>query len=467
MVHTHIANLITRDFPYDPTPCQLEFIKETAAFVAGSTDDAVLLVKGYAGTGKTTLISTLVKVLPQFKIKTVLLAPTGRAAKVLMQYSGHPAYTIHKKIYRQRSSSGFGDFVLDRNLASNTLFIVDEASMIGSESQDASLFGSGNLLGDLIHYVYNGRHCRLMLIGDTAQLPPVGISLSPALDPVILSKYNLNVREVILTDVIRQSAGSGILQNATGIRALLDQDNIQMPTLYSEGFSDVIRISGPVVMEEISSAYQKYGLGETIVICRSNKQSNRYNNGIRRYILSRDEEISSGDYLMVVKNNYYWMTNSEIADFIANGDIIRIKRIRHYQERYGYRFADITAAFPDYNDVELDIKIMLDTLNMETASLPMEKNKDIFHLILEDYSDIQPKKKQLEKIKEDPFFNALQVKFAYAVTCHKAQGGQWPAIFIDQGFAGDPDREYLRWLYTAITRAKEKVYLINFDDKFF
>jgi exodeoxyribonuclease V len=471
MIHLHISELIQKSFQHEPTGDQLKLIEVLSLFVTRAGEPKVLMVKGYAGTGKTSLLASLVQILPRFNIPFILLAPTGRAAKVLSQYSGMPAFTIHKKIYRQKfSRDGFGEFSLDRNLASNTLFIVDEASMIGNESSETSYFGTGNLLKDLVQYVYNGKNCQLIVIGDTAQLPPVGTDLSPALDPNTYRWFDLDVQEVFLREVVRQSSRSGILSNATTLRNTLENKKQGYPAIELTGFTDVKRISGAEIIEEISTAYAKSDVQDTIVICRSNKQANKYNEGIRRQILGREEEISVGDLLMVVRNNYFWLKEGEVADFIANGDILRVKRIRRYDERYGLRFADITAVFPDYKDVELDVKVLLDTLSLDGASLSMELNKEFYQSVLSDYQDLQTKKKQLDAIRMDPFFNALQVKFAYAVTCHKAQGGQWQNVFVDQGWIDEkktPELEYLRWLYTAFTRARERIYLVNFKDHFF
>jgi exodeoxyribonuclease-5 len=342
--------------------------------------------------------------------------------------------------------------------------------MIGTESMESGFFGSGNLLQDLVRYVYNGRNCHLIMIGDTAQLPPVGTELSPALEPKSYLQFDLEAKEVSLLQVVRQEEHSGILENATRIRQMLDASTEGFPALQSNGLKDVVRVNGHDIIETISMAYDRDGLEETIVICRSNKQANRYNAGIRNQILGREEELSAGDILMVVKNNYFWLKEGKENDFIANGDTLRVKRIRRFEERYGLHFADITAVFPDYDGLEMDVKVMLDTLTLDAPSLSQAKNKEFFQEVSGDYAHLVSKKKQLEAIRSDPFFNALQVKFAYAVTCHKAQGGQWNTVFIDQGWIEDkaePDRDYLRWLYTAFTRAINKVYLVNFMDSFF
>jgi len=470
MIIDHLAKVLRDHFDYEPTKGQEILIKALASFISSPLEREILLVKGYAGTGKTSLISALVKTLPEFKMKFVLMAPTGRAAKMLSYYSGQPAFTIHKKIYRQKSSKdGFGVFNLDRNLFSSTLFIVDEASMIGNQLGESSIFGSGNLLDDLIKYVHNDKHCKLILIGDTAQLPPVHTDISPALNRDVLEGYGYQVNEVFLNDVVRHSLDSGILYNATLVRQLIHSGDKAFPSLKLPGFPDIERISGNEMNECIGSAYSKYGQDDTIVVCRSNKQANKYNEGIRNYLLGREEEISKGDYLMVVKNNYFWLNENEQVDFIANGDICRVERIKGYQSRYGYRFADIAASFVDYPGLEIDVKIMLDVLALEGPSLNSDQNKALYFAIAEDYKTETNRKKQFELVKLDAFFNALQVKFAYAVTCHKAQGGQWKAVFVDQGYLKEEmlNTEYYRWLYTALTRATEKLYLVNFANQFF
>lgn len=471
MLKNHIADKIRGSLNFNPTDDQQDAIESLAEYLTQNDLDSLFLLKGYAGTGKTTLVSAVVTALAGMKINTVLLAPTGRAAKVLTQYSKKTAYTIHKKIYRQKSlTDGLGEFNLDRNLHQNTVFLVDEASMISNYSAEASVFGSGCLLDDLIEYVYNGKNCRLILIGDSAQLPPVGLDISPALDPRELEAcYNLEVKMHTLTQVVRQNEESGILMNATELRRKLNDDEEGFPSLSTDNYPDIYKITGADLIEEISSAHYKYGLEDTIVISRSNKRANRFNQGIRNTVLYREDEICSGDYLMVVKNNYFWTHDIEEMDFIANGDIVEIVRIHKYTEIYGFRYAEVTVRFPDYKDVEIDTMIMLDTLNMETASLGYEENKKLFFTIAEDYADIRAKKKKYEKVRDNKFFNALQVKFAYAVTCHKAQGGQWKAVFVDQGYVTDEmlNREYFRWLYTALTRASEKLYLVNFKKEFF
>jgi len=469
MLEDHIFKELNNKLKEEATPSQLQFFKSLSGFTLNDSDDILFIVKGYAGTGKTTAISTYVEVLDKLGWKSVLLAPTGRAAKVLSAYSGRPAYTIHKKIYRQRSSKdGFGSFVLDKNLHSRTVFIVDEASMISDSSQEGSVFGSGNLLTDLLEYVYNGKGCKLLLAGDTAQLPPVGLNISPALNKGDMKKYSDLIIVEELKEVVRQRKESGILHNATLIRNRVEKNDFNLPLFELGDFVDVERVVGDQLIEQISTCYDKCGINDTIVVNRSNKRANKYNQGIRNSILYREEELVPGDLLMVVRNNYYWLKDREDLGFIANGDIIEVLRIRKYYEIYGFRFVDCTIKLIDY-DIELDVKLMLDVLFEETPALSAQKNKELFYTILEDYAQLKPKRKQYDGVKNNEYFNAIQVKYAYAITCHKSQGGQWKSVFIDQGYIDKEhiDKEYLRWLYTAFTRATEKVYLINFPDFMF
>lgn len=472
MLKNHIESVLVGELGFIPTRGQAELIGQMAGFIGSTDEDVIFIIKGYAGTGKTTVVASVVKSLSKFKISSVLLAPTGRAAKVLSGYTTSPAYTIHKKIYRQLSSpDGMGKFVLDRNLHKNTFFIVDEASMISNQTPEVSSFGSGKLLDDLIEYVYTGENCRLILVGDVAQLPPVGLELSPALETGVLESYGFSTNEVELTDVVRQSKESGILENATNLRNWVNGGkNISgFFPIKLEGLDDVERISGGELIGKISECYDKYGIFETAVITRSNKRANLYNKGIRGTILFREEEIARGDLLMVVKNNYFWAGENEEMNFIANGDLAEVESIYGYEELYGFRFANVRLRFVDYKDVEFDCKIFLETLSLETASFPNEDSLKLYNSIAEDYLDIKNKRKRWEKIRESPYYNALQVKFAYAVTCHKAQGGQWKAVFVDQGYlTGEMiNKEYLRWLYTAFTRPVEKLFLVNFKDDFF
>ena len=465
MINNYLVQQIKGNFLYKPTLEQEKAVKSLADFLFSRQQDSVFLLKGYAGTGKTSLIGALVKTLDQLQQKCVLLAPTGRAAKVFSHYAKHSAFTIHKKIYRQRNySNDMDNFSLDDNLHQQTLFIVDEASMIANDGLSGAAFGTGRLLDDLIQYVYAGTGCRLMLIGDTAQLPPVGEEQSPALSPDVLKGYGLEVYEAQLTEVVRQMHDSGILWNATELRCYISEEVFfALPSIRVDGFPDIRIIPGNELIEAINDSYDHAGMDETIVVCRSNKRANIYNRGIRNMILYREDELNSGDLLMVAKNNYFWTEQCKEIDFIANGDIAVVRRVRRVREAYGFRFADVVLAFPDYGDVELEVKLLLDTLHTDTPALPKEQNDRLFYAVLEDYADITVKRERMKKMKADPHYNALQVKYAYAVTCHKAQGGQWKRVFLDQGYMTEdmltPD--YFRWLYTAFTRATETLYLVN------
>lgn len=453
-----------------PTEGQHNLIKQLAGYIIQGANDTVFVLTGYAGTGKTSTIAAIINALDDFKIKTSLMAPTGRAAKVLSTFSGKPAYTIHKKIYKQKSSKdGFGKFVLSKNLTPGVIFIVDEASMIGTQGNEALSFGSGNLLNDLLEYVYSNDGCKLILVGDTAQLPPVSVSESPALSKDYLLSTGFSVKGSLLTDIVRQTKNSGILSNATSIRQLISERKTELPQFATENFLDIVKIAGNELISELNTCYEKYGIEQTIVITRSNKRANLYNDGIRKSVLFRDESITVGDYLMVVKNNYFWLADEEETDFIANGDIVQVLRLGKYYERYGYKFVDATICLVDLDRREIETKLILETLSIETAALSSEDNKNFFYKVYEDYQHIKPKKVGYDSVRNNQFFNALQVKFAYAITCHKAQGGQWKAVFIDQGyFTNDMlNLEYLRWLYTAVTRATEKLYLVNFNKDFF
>lgn len=468
MLNNYLTQQIKRNFCYQPTEEQEKAIECIADFLFKPENDTLLLLKGYAGTGKTTLIGAVVRTLSEMRAGYVLMASTGRAAKVFSRYSGFSAYTIHKKIYRQKSfSNDLDNFSLNDNLHKNTLFIVDEASMISNDGLSGASFGSGRLLDDLIEYVYAGQGCRLLIIGDDAQLPPVGEDESPALSAEVLSGYGLDVTECILTEVIRYSGRNGILSNATMLRERMAADDIyDLPVLTLKGYEDISSIPGSELIEAINSSYNEVGMDETMVICRSNKRAYLYNKGIRNTILYREEELSTGDILMIAKNNYHWTADCKEMDFIANGDIAVVRRVRRTQEMYGFRFADVVLSFPDHNDIEFELKILLDTLHSDYPSLSKEDSDRLFNAVMEDYSDITNKKERMKKLKEDSFYNALQVKYAYAVTCHKAQGGQWKRIFIDQGYITEdtftPD--YYRWLYTALTRASEKLYLVNWPE---
>ncbi|MEZ5018787.1 MAG: AAA family ATPase [Bacteroidales bacterium] len=469
MRQENIYNLLGRNLGYLPTEDQSGCMRQLADFVADNTNDVIFLMTGYAGTGKTSLIASLVSTLTTLRQKSVLLAPTGRAAKVLRSYSGKEAYTIHRKIYRQKSATdGVGKFVLDRNLHKETFFIVDEASMIPDDSSEGSMFGSGRLLEDLLEYVYTGTNCKLILVGDVAQLPPVGSVVSPALDVNVLRNTGFALDTFELRQVIRQSEGSGILMNATAVRQQVNDGDLSIPELVLDGYSDIERLGGSDLIERLAESYDRCGTDGAIVVVNSNNLANRYNQGIRNRVFFREEEISTGDIIMVVKNNYYWLKDDENASFIANGDIAEVRRIRKFEEMYGMRFAEMTLWFRD-TELEIDAKVMLDTLMLGTPSLSPEKSRELYFAVLADHPGIRSKRKQYEAVRDDPYYNALQIKFAYAVTCHKSQGGQWERVFIDQGMFNrqEPTIDYLRWFYTALTRATDKVYLVNFPDSFF
>ena len=466
-------------FRYEATECQDRLLRDIASFLTWDDGD-IMVVNGYAGTGKTTVVASVISALADFQVPTVLLAPTGRAAKVLSQYAGKPAYTIHKHIYRQRSvgDDGFGQFNLFPNKAKDTLFVVDEVSLIGldgGERQSSAAFGSGNLLDDLISFVRNGAGCRLLMIGDAAQLPPVGHEYSPALSEDYMSRFG-GVCFSELTTVVRQGAESGILYNATMLRTVIAEDYASggglFPTdtleLSADGFADVERIGGGELLEALSDAFDRYGEDETIVLCRSNKRANRYNAGIRGAVQYKEERLVRGDRLMVVKNCYHFTEGIEKLDYIANGDIAELVGIGHYEERFGLHFADARLCFPDYDDLEIEAKVCLDTLDSESASLTWEQQNALYQGVSADYSDRRSKKRIWEAVREDKYFNALQLKYADAITCHKSQGGQWDCVFVDCPFWQDQfSSDDLKWLYTAITRAVKQVYLVNFKESYF
>lgn len=470
MLNTYIAGQIYAKISFDATVSQKKVVENLSEYLSSPDYSSIFILNGYAGTGKTTLIAALVQVLRAMNIPCVLLAPTGRAAKVLAQYSGTEAHTIHKRIYRQRTNADYeSKYSLDINREKGCVFIVDETSMLSDSTPDGQIFGSGSLLEDLITYVRSGRQCRLILVGDDAQLPPVGADRSPALDATAMRSYG----EVVyssMTDVVRQDAASGILHNATALRQMLERGEVEVPHI-DLNYPDIESIGGGEFLECLEDAYARYGRDETIVITRSNKRANRFNEGIRRYILSAEEQIESGDRLMVVKNNYYYTERMEKSpmSFIANGDIALLKRIRRFEDFYGFHFADAVLSFGDYGDTEIECKILLDTLSSESPSLTREQSRQLFDEVEKDYMDTASRLKRFRQIRENPHYNALQVKFAYAVTCHKAQGGQWRAVFVDRCLFGDEPmtRDMLRWLYTAVTRATEKLYLVNFDERFF
>ena len=447
-------------------------LKNLAKFVVAPQNGLLFLLKGYAGTGKTSLVAALIRSLTALGQRVVLLAPTGRAAKVLADYAGQPAMTIHKRIYRQRTFNGDGGgvFELSPNLKGHTLYVVDEASMISGERlSDGAAFGSGRLLDDLVSYVYGSEGCRLLLLGDTAQLPPVGEELSPALSGDYLRGYGLEVMEMEMRQVVRQDVKSGILWNATRLRLMLERgDCYSLPSLRLTGFADIRRLPGTELIEELSSCYDRDGLDETIVICRSNKRANIYNQGIRAQILWREEELEGGDLLMVARNNYHWLPNTQGGepDFIANGETAVVRRVRRERELYGFRFADVTLTLTDRDDIEVVATVMLDTLRTEAPALTREQSSRLFQAVLDDYTDLPTQRERMKKVREDAHYNALQVKYAYAVTCHKAQGGQWKNVFLDQGYLNDDQLtpDYFRWLYTAFTRATGTLYLVNYPD---
>ena len=470
-IKADLAAFILDKFAHEPTEEQLQTVSGWCEFLCSTNREEIYLLRGYAGTGKTSLVGALVRAMVALRRPVVLLAPTGRAAKVFSLHADHVAYTIHKKIYRQKVFSvEMTNFQSNVNNHRNTLFIVDEASMINNEGISGRMFGSGRLLDDLIHYVYAGEGCRLMLCGDSAQLPPVGEELSPALSPLALAGYGLEVRESILTQVVRQVNDSGILWNATMLRRLISSDEMgDFPRLRIMGFPDVRVVPGDELVELLEESYYRCGVDQTIVVTRSNKRANLFNNGIRGRILFYEDELTSGDQLIIVRNNYYWLQEEEegeashSTDFIANGDVCVVRRFRNERELYGFRFADVSLTFPDFDDMELYATIVLDTLQSEAPALTQEQQNQLFTAVCEDYPEIHDRRKLIEKIKQDPYFNALQVKYSYAVTCHKAQGGQWQRVFIDQGYVTQDmlSPDYFRWLYTALTRATETVYLVN------
>lgn len=459
----------------EPTQGQTEFFHKFERFLYETDSFSAFILRGYAGTGKTSTLKAVVQYLKANKFKSVLLAPTGRAAKVLSNYTQTSASTIHKKIYRRKSSvEVLSAFTLNENKHSNTIFIVDESSMISGTLHDPTgmYYAKGSLLDDLVEYVYsNTNNCRLLLVGDTAQLPPVGSDFSPALNKeMMFSKYGLKIIEHELREVMRQEQNSGILMNATSIRNQIEENDILWPQMRSKGYKDFYAINGEQLSEGIQYAYDKFGMDETLIVCRSNKNANKYNQEIRSRILFREEEISAGDYLMVVKNNYFWLSDEDESGFIANGEIVRVVKVKREEEMHGFRFMNLTVEMVDLpNQPKLDVKVLVDTLYTDGPSLSTEDQKKLYDSVSADYQDYRTKKERYEKMKSDPYYNALQVKFAYAVTCHKAQGGQWKAVFIEQGYLLDEmlNLDLLRWLYTAITRASEQVFLVNFHPKFF
>lgn len=464
MLHHFISSKIKAELPFDPTEQQSELIDLLGQFLMAPDPEKVFLLCGYAGTGKTTVISALVRALNGLKQKTMLLAPTGRAAKVISGYSGFPALTIHKRIYRQKALGDFR-FQLADNLFNNTLFIVDEASMISNTGGDTE-FGSGRLLDDLIDFVYSGDGCSLLLLGDTAQLPPVMQPHSPALEKDKLEGYGLKVHTYTLTHVVRQALESGILFNATALRNKISTDQTsEFPVFQTMDFPDIKHLDGVDLIDEIQRAYNGVGVEDTIVVTRSNKRANIYNNGIRNRVMQKEEELTNGDLLMVTRNNYFWNKPYKEIDFIANGDVLEVMRVRKHKEMYGFRFADLTLRSLDY-EWEIDARVWLDVLQAESPAQVNELQQKLFMAVAEDYPEITNKRLLLKEIYNNEFFNALQVRFAYAVTCHKAQGGQWKKVFVDPGQIVDEqlNNEFYRWMYTALTRATETVFLVNFPE---
>lgn len=469
MIQDELVYQILQDFGFEPTQDQRNALHIFARFMTDRSENAAMILRGSAGTGKTSLAGAIVRAVNRLRIKVSLLAPTGRAAKVFSLNAGLAASTIHRKIYREKAFNGAdGQFQLNNNMFRDMLFMVDEASMI-SLSQSNTTFGSGRLLDDLVQYVYSsGANCRLLLIGDKAQLPPVGEQESPALRADVLKAYGLQVYECDLNEVLRQSQHSGILWNATAIRKMITYNTAtQLPQIHLKGFADISIVQGNELIESLASSYSAVGMDETMVITRSNKRANIFNQGIRNTILGREEELTTGDLVMVVKNKYLEKDRSTDISFIANGDHAVVRRVRNIRELYGFRFADVALEFPDYNNTELDTVVVLDTLTTEAPALTHEQNDKLFQSVMEDYADVPRKADRMKQLREDEYFNAMQIKFGYAVTCHKAQGGQWAHIYLDQGYMTDemltPD--YIHWLYTAFTRATEHLYLVNWSQK--
>jgi ATP-dependent exoDNAse (exonuclease V) alpha subunit len=464
-------SLLQKKFPFQPTFKQDIFFQKIAIFLTEVENNTIFVLKGYAGTGKTTVISTIVNSLLDINKKYVLLAPTGRAAKVIANYSNKPAFTIHKKIYFPKKSSGGGvSFVLQPNKHKNTIFIVDEASMISDTNSDSKMYENGSLLDDLISYIYSGSDCKMILLGDTAQLPPVNLDISPALDIQTLGlNYNKDVAHIELDEVMRQEENSGILHNATQLRELLKDDFVTDFKFDVRKFKDIVRLTdGYDIQDAINSAYSNYSIEDTAFIVRSNKRANQYNEQIRTKILDKESELATGDFLMVVKNNYFWLKEKDEAGFIANGDIIEVLEIFKIQELYSFKFAKVKIRMVDYpNQTPFETVLLLDTIKSESPSLTYEESNRLYQEVLKDYAG-QTKFQQFQKVKANEYFNGLQVKFSYAITCHKSQGGQWNTVFVEKPYLPNGiDRDYIRWLYTAMTRAKNKLYLIGFKDESF
>lgn len=472
MISSLFYKTLQKDFLFEPTLKQSIFFEKIAEFVTSTDNNAIFVLKGYAGTGKTTVIATLVNNLINIKKRSVLLAPTGRAAKVISNYAQKSAFTIHKKIYfPKKSSGGSVQFTLQTNKHKNTIFIVDEASMISDVNSESKLYENGSLLDELIRYVYSGEDCKLVLVGDTAQLPPVHLDISPALNiETLMIHYDKEIYHIELDEVMRQEENSGILYNATEIRELIKSPFVDTFTFDLYGYKDIVRlVDGFDIEEAINSAYNNYGLEETAFIVRSNKRANQYNQQIRSKILMKESELSTGDFLMVVKNNYFWLKDSDETDFIANGDIIEVLEIFTILEIYTFKFAKVKIRMVDYpNQKPFETILLLNTIESESPSLTYDESNRLYQEVMKDYENETSKYRKFQKVKENEFFNALQVKFSYAITCHKSQGGQWNTVFVEQPYLPNGiDKDYLRWLYTAITRAKDKLYLIGFKDENF
>jgi ATP-dependent exoDNAse (exonuclease V) alpha subunit len=468
----NLYSILSNSFPFSPTIKQEAFFQKIAVFIMNTDNDAVFVLKGYAGTGKTSVISTIVNNLIEVNKRYVLLAPTGRAAKVISNYSNKPAFTIHKKIYFPKKSSGGGvSFTMQQNKHKNTIFIVDEASMISDQSNESKMYENGSLLDDLISYVYSGADCKMILLGDTAQLPPVNLDISPALNTDTLElNYNKKVDWIELDEVMRQELNSGILYNATELREILKNSFITEFKFKLKGFKDIVRLTdGYDIQDAINQAYSNYSIEDTAFIVRSNKRANQYNEQIRAKILDKESDLSTGDFLMVVKNNYFWLKEKDEAGFIANGDIIEVLEIHSFKELYGFKFAKVKIRMVDYpRQIPFETVLILDTIKSESPSLTYEQSNQLYEEVMKDYEHLTSKYAKFQKVKENEYFNALQVKFSYAITCHKSQGGQWNTVFIEQPYLPEGiDRDYIRWLYTAMTRAKDKLYLIGFKNESF
>ena len=471
MLPHQFYSILKNKFPFQPTLKQNIFFQMISEFLTDKNDEQIFVLKGYAGTGKTTVISTIVNSLNDINMKAVLLAPTGRAAKVIANYSNKPAFTIHKRIYFPKKGKGGGvSFTTQANKFKNTIFIVDEASMISDVAADSKLYENGSLLDDLIFYIYNGQNCKMILLGDTAQLPPVQMEVSPALDTDSLAlHYDKTVLSIELDEVMRQEEKSGILYNATQLRELLKETFLTDIQFKVKGFKDIVRLTdGYDIQDAIQSAYSNYSIEDTCFIVRSNKRANQYNQQIRTRILDKDSELSVGDYLMVVKNNYFWLKETDEAGFIANGDIVEVLEIFKFVELYGFKFAKVKIRMVDYpNQKPFETIVLLDTITSESPSLTYEESNALYQEVMKDYEG-EPQYRKFLKVKNNEYFNALQVKFSYAITCHKSQGGQWNTVFIEQPYLPDGITvDYVRWLYTAVTRAKDKLYLIGFKDESF